>query len=127
MLETAGVCQVRTGVLTVTVTGVVTVGPLHKLAASRLQVNQVHTLTEEVAPVGQIGRAGVEVVSDPLSGRAHHPLHHHLHVGVDGPHLQEPGQHLAVGDQANQLIPECLQAPGISVCLGERRRVLAPA
>ena len=144
MLETAGVGQVRTRVVTVTVTGVVTVGPLHKLAASRLQVNQVHTLTEEVAPehisaqgwgrpwsdcppVVEIRRAGVEVVSDPLSGRAHHPLHHHLHVGVDGPHLQEPGQHLAVGDQANQLIPECLQAPGISVCLGERRRVLAPA
>ena len=66
------------------------------------------------------------MVSDPLSGRAHHPLHHHLHVSVDGPQLQEPGQHRAVGDQANQLIPERLQAPGISVCPGERRRVLAP-
>ena len=50
MLEAAGVGLVRTRVFTVTVTSVVTVGPLHKLAASRLQVNQVHTLTEEAAP-----------------------------------------------------------------------------
>ena len=42
--------MLRTRVLTLAVTSVVTVGPVHKLAASGLQVNQVHTLTEEVAP-----------------------------------------------------------------------------
>ena len=46
----AGVRLVRTRVLTLAVTGVVTVGPVHKLAASGLQLNEVHTLTEEVAP-----------------------------------------------------------------------------
>ena len=50
MLEVAGVCLIRTRVFTLADTSVVTVGPLHKLAASRLQVNQVDTLTEEVTP-----------------------------------------------------------------------------
>ena len=41
---------IRTRVLTLTVTVVVTAGPLNKLTASCLQVDQVHTLTEQVAP-----------------------------------------------------------------------------
>ena len=50
MLDVAGVCLIRTRVFTLAITRIVAASPLHKLAASRLQVNQVHTLTEEVAP-----------------------------------------------------------------------------
>ena len=50
LCRVAGVGLIRTRVLTLTVTVVVTAGPLNKLTASCLQVNQVHTLTEEVTP-----------------------------------------------------------------------------
>ena len=50
MLDVAGVCLIRTRVFTLAITSVVAASPLHKLAASRLQVNQVNTLTEEVTP-----------------------------------------------------------------------------
>ena len=55
-LEVAGVSLIRTRGFTLAVTSVVTVCPLHKLASPGLQLNQVHTLTEEVTPEQIRGR-----------------------------------------------------------------------
>ena len=65
------------------------------------------------------------MISDVLRLRGHQPLHQQLHVCVNGPHLEEPGQELSVVNQANKLVPECLQTPLVSDC--QRWHVFPPA
>ena len=69
----------------------------------------------------------MQSVSDVLRLQRHESLHQELHVGVDGPHLQEPGQELVVGDQPDELIPERFQTPVWTDCPSARRNIVPPA